>query len=340
MQSVAVIDLAMLKSNAMAIKSAMPPFVKFIAVVKANAYGHGAPEVANALYTVADSFAVALLKEAIELRHAGIDKDILILIPASESIIDKGLKYEVTFTVENLDIAKAIDKKAKEFGVLAKVELAVNTGMNRFGFSPKELKSVLPEIKRLKNLSVSGVFSHLYQPESPLARIKQVRIFKDAERLVKEYFPFAIAHISASGGFLKGEFFDAVRIGLMAYGYYPFKCRIYRAQVSPVMKVYAPVVKNFTLDKGENLLYGDFKTEDKVDVSIIRYGYADGLPRKSINGQLNNRCMDVSAVKSCTKNEKFSILLQNADDFAKKYDTISYEVLTSVANRSKRIYLR
>lgn len=340
MESVAVIDLNKLKQNAKSIKSALPDGVKFIAVVKANAYGHGAVEVSNAIYPFVDGYAVALLKEAIELRQAGIDKDITLLIPASATLLERGLKYDITFTVENLSIAKTLNSLAKKRGVFAKVEIAVNTGMNRFGFSPEDLTAILPELKKLKNLSVNGIFSHLFQPENPIARFKQVKVFKKIEKEFKEYFPFAIAHISATGGYLKGEFFDGVRIGLGLYGYLPFKTRVLRAKVEPILKVYSPIVKNGTVKVSDNLLYGDFKMSEDCDYSILRYGYADGLPRKPVENQLNNRCMDVTAIKKSSKNENFCILFENADDFAKKYGTISYEILTCVANRAKRVYLR
>ena len=340
MESIAVVDLKKLKQNVANIKLALPPCVKVIAVVKANAYGHGAVEISNAIYPLVDGYAVALLKEAIELRQAGIDKDIILLVPVKDSLLECGLRYDVTFTVEDLLVAKTLDCLAKNKGVFAKIQIAVNTGMNRFGFPPEELAGVLPELKKLKNISVCGVFSHLFQPENPIARIKQVKIFKQVEKEVKEYFPFALAHLSATGGFLKGEFFDAVRIGLGMYGYYPFKTRVLRADLEPVMKVYVPIVKNGVIRFGESLLYGNYKSDFDGEYSILRYGYADGLPRKAIDGQLNNRCMDVSAVKKQTKNENFYILFENADDFAEKYGTISYEVLTCLNNRVKRVYLR
>ena len=106
------------------------------------------------------------------------------------------------------------------------------------------------------------------------------------------------------------------------------------------MSVYAKVVKNRTITKNSPLMYGGFLTDEDVDVSIVRYGYADGLPRKVVENQLNNRCMDLTAVKNGKKNKYFCVLCKNADKIAKKYDTISYDVLTAVSIRSLRIYKR
>ena len=159
-------------------------------------------------------------------------------------------------------------------------------------------------------------------------------------RKVKEKFPKAIAHISASGGTLNREYFDAVRVGIMLYGYYPYEVKKPSIKVKPIMSVYAPVVKNRALEKNSPIMYGDFLTKEDINASIIRFGYADGLPRKSVYGQLNNRCMDLTAVKNDTKNKYFCILRKNAHEISKKYGTISYEVLTSISKRAKRIYKR
>jgi alanine racemase len=126
----------------------------------------------------------------------------------------------------------------------------------------------------------------------------------------------------------------------MLYGYYPYDVKNPGVKVEPIMSVFAPIVKNRTLPKGEHVMYGDFLTDDEVKISVIRYGYADGLPRKVVSGQVNCRCMDLTAIKNDTKNKYFRILFKNAHEIAKKYGTISYDVLTSVAKRAKRVYKR
>ena len=340
MQNVAVVDLVKLRQNALSIKESLPVGVKFIAVVKADGYGHGAEEIANAIHDIADCFAVAILEEALSLRYAGVTKDVLILTPAFTADIKKAIENDVTMSVENYTQIEEIDKVAHAKKKIAKVELIVNTGMNRFGFDPKRLVEMLPKIKKLSHISVRGVFSHFYQADNFIARHKQSKIFADTEKFVKDYFPLALSHISASGGLVKGEYYDAVRVGLLLYGYYPFKTNQKKFTVKPIMSVYSPIVNSNIAKAGEQLLYGKYTLREDTEYSIIRYGYADGLPRKQSQITLNNRCMDVSAVKKQTKSKFFCILSKNADEIAEKYGTISYEVLTSISHRAKRVYLR
>ena len=235
------------------------------------------------------------------------------------------------------------------------MHIAVNTGMNRFGETVPNLWKPIAAAKKSKLISVTGVYSHFYSPEDLSAVNRQCGIFDKAVDLVKKAFPKAVAHISASGGFIRGKFYGGVRIGILLYGYYPFCGRSgIRVSVSPAMKVETRIVGTGRLVKGQNFLYGDFTAEESEEYSLIRYGYADGLPRTAVKSQLNNRCMDVTAInsdeiycekylkngKKLKKDGKFYILNKNADKIAEKYGTISYEILTSVAKRAKRVYLR
>ena len=156
-----------------------------------------------------------------------------------------------------------------------------------------------------------------------------------ANNLVKGYNNKAICHISASGGFLSGVQADMVRIGILLYGYKPFKSSL--IEVKPIMKVYAPVLKTRHLNANDVALYGDLKSEKDRDISLVRYGYADGLDRKNTQEIFNNRCMDVSAVNGLFSG--FYPILEDADMLAKQYGTISYEILTKVALRAQKIYV-
>lgn len=347
MLNTAIINLVLLQQNARAIKNALPPYVKFIAVVKADAYGHGLVEVSSAIYPYVDAYAVALPEEGVTLRSSGIDKDILVLTPPVMGDYDLSVRYDLILPIHTEKEVLILNNVAKREGKIVKAQIAVNTGMNRFGVDVKDIDGLIKVLKNSSSIAVDGVYSHLYMPQNPLSRIKQSRVFLTAVNKVKDAFPFAYAHLSASGGFLKGEFYDAVRIGLLLYGYLPFKTRFPRVNVTPIMEVKTHVLEERKISKGDALMYGAFKAETDLTALILRYGYADGLNRKEVLGQLNNRCMDVTAIKK-DKNtqilsvlgENFYILYKNADEIAKKYDTISYEVLCSVAKRAKKIYLR
>jgi alanine racemase len=347
MLNTAIINLVLLQQNAKAIKSILPPFVKFIAVVKADAYGHGLVEVSSAIYPYVDAYAVALPEEGVTLRSSGIDKDILVLTPPVGGDYDLAVKYDLTLSVQTEDEISLLDSVANSYNKIVKAQIAVNTGMNRFGVLPTDIDTIIKKLKKSSRIAVDGVYSHLYQPQNPLTRIKQSREFCAVANKVKDSFPFAYAHLSASGGVLKGEFYDAVRVGLLLYGYLPFNTRSKRLKITPVMTVTSHVVGERKILKGDRLMYGSFKAQNDVNALILRYGYADGLMRTPIENQLNFRCMDVTAVKkdekkqkNCKNGENFYILYKNADEIAKKYGTISYEILCSVSHRARKIYLR
>lgn len=347
MLNTAIINLVLLQQNAKAIKSILPPYVKFIAVVKADAYGHGLVEVSSAIYQYVDAYAVALPEEGVTLRSSGIDKDILVLTPPVGGDYDLAVKYDLILSMQKEDDVALLDGMAKKYNKIVKAQIAVNTGMNRFGVAPDSVDGLIKKLKKSSNIAVDGVYSHLYQPQNPLARIKQSRVFSTVANKVKDSFPFAYAHLSASGGVLKGEFYDAVRVGLLLYGYFPFNTRSKRLKLNPIMTVKTHVVGERKILKGERLMYGGFKAQDDVDALILRYGYADGLMRKATGEQLNFRCMDATAVKkpenldkNCKNDKNFYILYKNADEIAKKYGTISYEILCSVSQRARKIYLR
>lgn len=334
----AYINLSAIRENAEKVKEILPETAKLCAVVKADAYGHGAVKTASALYGVADCFAVALVEEGIELRLGGIDKDILVLNRAFGEDIERAAAYDLTLTaVCTADLALAA-KESRKQGKTVKVHVKYNTGMNRQGAdSVGELKKMLNFAKENPGVYIDGIYSHYAMPENKVLREAATNKFSVAKRLVKEYNSKATAHISASGGFLCGEYFDMVRIGILLYGYKPFASD--KIQVTPAMKVIAPVMCSKVIEQGESALYGECFAEKNTRIFVIRYGYADGLPRREICGQYNNRCMDLTAVTGLDKNAKSAEVLSDAEELAKKYGTISYEILTKAALRAEKIYL-
>lgn len=332
----AYIDLNVLRGNAKRVKEKLPENVRFCAVVKADAYGHGACAVANAIYDTVDCFAVALVEEAIALRRCGIDKDILVLIPPFDEDLETAVYYSLTLTVVGTEGLKAIDREARRQNATVKVHIKYNTGMNRFGVDGlDELKKVLEFSEKCERIIVDGAFSHFANPENKKSRISAQNKFLLANNLVKSYNKKAICHISASGGFLSGVFFDMVRIGILLYGYKPFDSRA--VDVFPVMKILSPVVGHRDLSAGERALYGETRAEKDSSLNLVRCGYADGFKRDD-SGIFSKRCMDVSMYFGSAGEREIAVM-ENADEIAKKTDTISYEVLTKCAMRAEKIYL-
>lgn len=335
----AYIDLNLLKENVINIKKNLPKKTKFCAVVKADAYGHGASKIANAIYAYSDCFSVALLEEAKELRLSGIDKDILILTPLNLSDVRPAVYNNFILTVDNFNALKMIENECKQQNRKARIHLKFNTGMNRLGVNTLKELNVLAEYVCCSNyLILDGMLSHLGNPENKKETNTAQNKFLLANNLIKGYNDKAICHLSASGGYLQKIHGDMVRIGILLYGYKPFQSDY--VSVKPIMKIYAPLIKKRCLIKGESCLYGDKRTSEQQNLFLVRCGYADGFNRKEVNSQFNNRCMDISAIKSAKITEKGVLIMDNADLLAKEYGTISYEVLVLCTKRAEKIYLQ
>lgn len=320
-KSLAVIDLRRIRQNALFIRSALGS-KKFYAVVKADAYGHGAAEVAHCISDIVDGFCVAIVEEGVELRVAGVTKPVLVFAPPDGGgDLLRAEAYGLILTVNSVETAAKIKGAC---------QIKVNTGMNRYGCNLSELPEIL---KILDPLKIEGVYSHLYAAENDRASYDQLKLFNEAERLVKAVNPNICAHLSASGGLLRGGSFlkDGARCGILLYGYAPSG---FKARVLPALKVYA---KRFQQTQfiGGGAGYG-FARKKYGTLSTYRLGYADGFFRGVELGE-NKLCMDAFVKEN---GEKYECVMDDAENYARRAGTISYEVLTSVTRRSQRIYLK
>lgn len=337
MRNCAIINLITVRRNAENVRKNLEPNCKFCAVVKADAYGHGAVEVANAIYGVVDCFAVALLEEGKQLRISGIDKDILVLIPPFKEDIKEIVELSLTATVDDIFTLRQINAEAERQGKIVKVHIKYNTGMNRNGVDKiNGLKRLLSQSKALKSVVIEGLYSHFGAVENKRIRNSALKEFLLANKVIKSYNKKAISHISASGGFLIGNMnFDMVRIGLLLYGYIPDGVKT-DFTVTPALSLIIPAVKRRTLDARERVGYGDKRIKRRKKITLLRFGYADGLNRGKIKGQVGNRCMDLTAIEGYCRNYK----IQDVTGLAKKYKTIPYEILTKVGTRANKKYIR
>ncbi len=336
MKNLCYINLNFLRENAIKIKKILPKNVLFNAVVKADAYGHGLEMVANAIYDIVDSYSVSILEEGVSLRNCGIDKEILLLIPPAFNEIEKVIEHNLTICCDSISLIKKLNEIAKRKNKIVKVHIKFDTGMHRLGIKTlEELEELLKCSKGLKWVKITGLFSHYYNTLDKNAIKRATDKFLLAIHLFKRYNIKAINHISASGGFLRGNYFDMVRIGILLYGYKPFKSG--KISVKPIMKVCARIITSVTLKKGEHCLYGNKTSEKEEKLTLIRYGYADGLERRENKEIFNNRCMDISAIKSTVKGKNYLTL--NVKKIARISNTIPYEVLTKIAIRTEKKYI-
>ena len=334
LKNVAEVNTLKLKNNLNSVKRTLRSGVGVCAVVKADAYGHGAVGVARCLDRHVDSFAVSLVAEGIELRISGIKRPILVLIPTDFEGICRASAYGLSLTVGSFDDIKNLELARKTRDITFRCHIKINTGMNRFGFEVGEVEHACRMLKRV-GVFVEGCFSHFSCPQDEAITQAQFESFSVARGVVASFFKEVCYHISASGGILCGKKYnlDMVRPGLLLYGYLPFESNA--LSVDPVMKIYSKNLICRKIRKGSNLLYGEYDFPHSGGVSIVRTGYADGFSRKE-NNIYNARCMDVSAVAQSSDSEL--VTFSNADEVAVATGRISYDVLCSITKRARIIY--
>ena len=344
----AKIHLKSIKDNALAFKNLTK--TKLCAVIKAEAYGHGSVEIANALSGIADCFAVSLIDEAIAVRSAVCGKDVLVLTPPlSKQEAYLGVVNGFILTVGSLRTAKLIADVCKEFKLRARVHLKVNTGMNRYGMLAPALGKTCKFLRAQAFVNVQGVYSHLYDANEETARLQRSR-FLACKRVCDRYFENLTAHLSATYGTLLGEdfAFDMVRVGIGLYGYLPSGLQGKEKTVANGLKlkkgmtVYGTIVQT-RIYSGGGIAYGKPQKTAR-EISLIRVGYADGFARTRKNGtcgfenNANNLCMDACIRVGRLKQGQEIPLMIDADETAKAMDTISYEVLCNATKRAVRVF--
>ena len=321
---------------------------KICAVVKANAYGHGAEEVANALSGVADFFAVALVEEGIALKVSACGKEVLVFTPPlTEEEVFALATGGCSVTIPDLYTARLVKQTCAKYQVRVRAHLKVNTGMNRYGMNVSMLGKVCQYLQDDLYVEVAGIYSHLYGTKVETAQ-KQKELFANAVRVGKKYFSELNAHLGGTFAALLGEeyWFDSLRIGIGLYGYLPCT-EIGNGVLSQPLKKAMTVTATTVADREYHyggVGYGENAKIEGKRLSVCRFGYADGFLRQNQNGILpsetgaNTLCMDVSLRWDAGKRGEEKILLSNADEVAEICGTISYEVLCAATRRAEFVY--
>lgn len=336
-----------------------------IAVVKANAYGHGAPAVAVALQQAgAKLLACADIEEAIVLRKAGITADILIFGALSVSDVDGVFEHRLTPTISTPGAGRSLQAAAAKHGVRLRCHLKIDTGMNRLGLRHDNLRVTLPELLGSSNLEIVAVYTHFAtadDPDHPLFQTQRERFEQVLARLPELGLTPRLRHAANSAATLRDSrvWYDLVRPGLMMYGVVPPPLASTIA-LTPVMSLRSRVVAVKGVRPGEIVGYGARWTVPKPGrIAVVPAGYADGLDRRMagncsvlirgrrapIVGAVNMDMItvDVSDVTVDTGDEVVIIGAQgdervDAREIAAAIDTNPYEVLCRVGTRIERIY--
>lgn len=365
----ATINLSRLDHNLKTIKSIISPQTKILAVVKANAYGHGFIPIASHLQKQnIDYFGVARLCEALELRSHQIDTPILILSPVHDNSFLQTIKNHIDLTIISSSQVKKIVNIAQSLNITPNLHLKIDTGMNRSGTTTSNTLPLLKEITKNPSVNLRGIFTHFSSAEDPDKKEtdKQLKSFNQIIKKVKKHFPQnTLIHTANSAAIIsrKDTHLNMVRPGLSLYGLNPFAPHPNPINLKPALKLETFISRIHTAKKGETIGYGNthlFKKDTLI--ATIAVGYGDGLnlsppwPYVSVNYQLapvigrismDQITLDISKITPEPKiNQSVTLISWNknhpcsVDKISPQLNTINYQIMTSLSPRIKRKYIK
>ncbi len=365
----AEVDLDAICENHKNLRRALPSGVKCAAVIKADAYGHGARRVARLLEREVDYFAVAMTDEAEELRLDGIRRPILVLAHTPAGDLPRLAGYNIDASVSTLGEAEEISAYAAPRGKTVGVHIALDTGMTRIGFPCTD--AAVADICRaaaLPGIELRGVFSHFADADSAdmsYTGLQSARFFEMTEKLAAAGLHIPIRHLCNSAGAVSPltEKFDMVREGILLYGIAPSaETDLSRlGSLSPAMSLRTHISNLRRVPAGTPISYGcTYVTARESVIATIQAGYADGVPRALSNrgeiiikGQrapiVGRICMDqlmadVTDIAHVGVGDTVTIFgrdggeLITAEETAARAGTIAYELVCGISKRVPRVY--
>lgn len=365
------IKLDAVKNNVKNIRGLLKDGVRLLAVIKADAYGHGAVEVAQSLLFDggADYFGVATYGEAEQLRRAGINTPVLILGAVFDDEYAELVKDDITLTVFDFDTAKKLSDTAKKLGKTAKIHIKIDTGMARIGFLPSEdaVEEII-KISKLDGIEIEGMFSHFAKADEAdkmPTRVQFEKFMFIKNELLKRGIKIPICHICNSAGIIDFPEYhlDMVRSGIITYGCYPSDFVNKDAlKLESAMSFKSRVVHIKTVEKGTSVSYGGtFTAKEKMKIATVSAGYADGYSRLLsnkadviINGVrcrvLGRVCMDqlmidATHLKNINLGDEVILFGKSGnnkvtvEETAEIMGTINYEVMCGLSRRVPGVYI-
>ena len=362
-ETVMEINLNALVHNFNFLRSKLKPETKTMCMIKANAYGCGAIDVAKTLqYHRCDYFGVAVADEGAELRKAGIYTPIIVMNP-EPSCFSVLFENKLEPEIYSFNLLREFSKKANEEGVVNyPIHIKIDTGMHRLGFNPEDMEQLVKELKNNHSVQVQSVFSHLVGSDETRFNDfteQQIKIFSECSSFLQEHTEhYIIRHILNSAGvqrFAENQF-DMVRLGIALYGVGSEK----QTEIEHLATLKTIILQIKDIKATDTVGYSrNGKLTRDSRIAAIPIGYADGLRRSFgngngyvlVNGQrasfVGNICMDISMIDITeiddVKEGDPVIIFGNdltIETLAEKVNTIPYEILTGVSQRVKRVYFQ
>ena len=365
------VDLDAIAYNFESMRKNIREGTQILAVIKADAYGHGAVTVGKFLDTFSYiwGFATATAEEALELRDAGIQKPILVLGYVFEEHYEELLEKEVRMPVFDLETAEKIASYAEQIHKKAKIHIALDTGMNRIGFKDTQKSAaVICKISQMAYLQIEGMFTHFARADETdkIYADRQFRRYMDFHKQLQDWgVTIPVCHCSNSAGIIDMPYanLDVVRAGITIYGIYPSdEVQKEKVPLKPVMSWKSGVAFVKEVEAGEQISYGGtFVTPKKMKIATIPTGYADGYPRMLsgkasvlIHGKraqiLGRVCMDqfmvdVTEIPDVSRGDEVTLLGQDqeeeitVEELSDLCGRFPYEFVCCVSKRVPRVYL-
>lgn len=361
------VDHQAIRANLATVRELAGPDKQVIAVVKANAYGHGAVAVSRTLTTAGvDCLAVATVGEAIELREAGIGLPIVVLwgIGAPEAAVAVAADLDVT--VFDARAVELLEAAAAAAGRRASVQLKVDTGLGRQGIEAGHAVELAARISRSRHLRLAGTYSHLAVAgeDDAYTEVQALRLAQTLDSMRSAGIDPGLVHLSATGGILAGAgaFADAVRPGIGLYGMVPAWAADRDHGLQPALSLKALPLRLFELAAGEALGYGlRFRAVRRTRIATLGIGYGDGWPRVHTNSgrvlvrgrsvpvagviSMDGLTIDLGEADDVTYGDEFVLIGEQdggqitADEVAAERRTINYEVTTALRQRLPRLHV-
>ena len=372
------VDLEAIRSNVRMFRSLTKPPTRLMAVVKADAYGHGAVPVAQACRAAgADAFAVATVDEGIALRAGGIEEPILMLSQPPLEAIPLLVEHRIMPSVYDLEFAARLGEHARRSGQEARYHLVIDTGMDRIGVPFAEVGEFVQVVEHLQGLKLAGVFTHFATADktSDWDFTLQLKRFRDAVAAIRAqgFNPGCVHCANTPATVLHPEtHFDMVRVGVGLYGLHPSETTVGQLRLRPAMSVKARAVRVVKPRVGEGVGYGmTYRVaRPSIQIATLPLGYADGLARRLSNDmeviyggmrwrQVGNICMDQCMIevepelalargyqaKPIEVGDEVTIVGREGgeqitiDDLALRLGTINYEVACGFGMRLPKVYV-
>lgn len=365
----AEIDLTALERNLKSIRAALPERIRYMAVVKADAYGHGMQQtVARLMHAGVDMFAVANVLEAVNIREIGTGWPIIVLGATLENEESYLFEYDLIPTISTVEEISRFNAKAEKRGKILKAHVKIDTGMGRLGIWHEYADTLFDALREAKNLQLDGIYTHFAAADrDPEFTRQQRQLFTDAiDRIDWIQAEELLIHADNSAGittFAPDSIYNAVRIGLLQFGIRPYpRSLLGNVETTPIFRFKSRVGIVKTLPAGASISYGRSRVlERQSRIAIVCAGYGDGVPLPLsnrgdvlIHGQrcpilgkitMDQTIVDVTDLQTPVRSGDVVTLIGPQDggevpleEFSKWAQTISWEVLCSVTKRVPRIY--